>query len=110
MGMAYLGSTASAPNPPIRIGGVVGGVVNTASTGSGGGQLWLWDSSNGTTDALAANYFSDAKRLGMRKGDVVIMVGCTGSTVGLVIGVLGAVTTDGACIATTGSFISSTFG
>ena len=63
----------------------------------------MFNSSNGTTDALASNYFTDAYYLGMQKGDVVIMQGCTGSTVNLVIGVLGAVTTAGAAIASTGS-------
>lgn len=108
--MAYTGTTAasSVQNPPMRIGGSVSGITQTLSTGGSGCSLWMYNSSNGTTDALVANFFTDAYRLGMRKGDVVIMQGCTGTTVNLVIGVLGAVTTDGACIGSTGSMLSST--
>ena len=110
--MAYLGTTQSSTivNPPIRLAGAMGGTLQTASTGGDGGQLWLWNSSNGTTDAVGVNtYFTDGKRIGMKKGDVIIAVGCTGTTVGLVIGVIGAVTTDGCGIASTGSIITSTF-
>lgn len=109
--MAYSGATAasSVANPPVRLGGTMSGYMNTLSTGGNGGQLWMWNSSNGTTDAFAANYFTDAFYLGMRKGDVIIMQGCTGSTVNINIGVLGAVTTNGAALASTGAFISSTF-
>lgn len=110
--MAYYSSTegSSIANPPVRIGGPIGGNLNTSSTGGAGGQLWIYNSSNGTTDTLVANFFTDAYYLGMRKGDIVICQGCTGSTVNILIGVLGAVTTAGACIGSTGSFISSTFG
>lgn len=107
----YSGATAasSIANPPVRIGGTISGYMNTLSTGGNGGQLWLYNSSNGSTDALAANYFTDAYYLGMRKGDVIIMAGCTGTTVNLLMGVLGSVTTAGGAIASTGAIISSTF-
>lgn len=109
--MAYFGTTAasSVRNEPARLAGTMGGTFNTASTGGTGGQLWMWNSSNGTTDAFAANYFVDALKLGMKKGDIIMMQGCTGTTVNLLIGVLGAVTSDGAALASTGSFISSSF-
>lgn len=110
--MAYYSSTeaSSISNPPVRIGGPIGGNLNTTSTGGAGGQMWIYNSSNGTTDTLVSNFFTDAQALGMRKGDLVFCVGCTGSTVNIVMGVLGTVSTLGACIGSTGSFISSTFG
>ncbi len=110
--MSYSGATAasSLANPPVLLAAAVGGKVNTTSTGGNGSQLWMYNSSNGTTDTLVSNFFTDAYYLGMRKGDVVIAQGCTGSTVNILIGVLGAVSTAGAAIASTGAFISSTFG
>ena len=98
--MAYNGTTAasSLQNPPLRIAGGVGG-VNTISTATGGGRgVWLYNSSNGTTEMSSANFFVDAYYLGMKQGDLVIGVSNTGSSSQCFMGVLGAVTTDGACI------------
>lgn len=112
--MAYSGTTAasSVANPPIKVsqGGLGRINAQTASTGGTGIQMWMYNSSNGTTDMFASNYFTDAYYLGMSQGDLVFCVCCTGSTVGIVIGVLGAVTTAGAALASTGSMITSTFG
>ena len=82
MGMAYAGSTATSPNPPVRIGGSMSGKQpNTTSTGGTGCQLWMYNSSNSTTHPLASNFFSDAKYIGMNEDDVVICQGSTGSFV-----------------------------
>jgi hypothetical protein len=115
--MSYNGSTAGSTlaNPPILMAGIIGGrVLNNGSTigGTGegsGGQLWLYTSTDSSTAPFTANYFTDAKRLGMRAGDVVMQVGATGSTFGISLNVLGAVSTAGAAYASTGSQISSTY-
>lgn len=109
--MSYSGATAasSLANPPIRIGGGMGG-VNKVSTGTGGGrQLWLYNSSNGTTQLQDANFFTDALYLGMQAGDMIQGVCATGSSICVYVGVIGAVTSDGAAIASTGGSMTSTF-
>ncbi len=115
--MAYNGSTAGSTlaNPPVLMfSGMGGRVLNNGSTlgGTGAGmglQMWLYSSTDSSTAPLAANYFTDAKALGMKAGDVVLHVGATGSTVGVSVNVLGAVSTSGAAYASAGSQISSTF-
>lgn len=115
--MAYNGSTAGSTlaNPPILMFAAVGGkVLNNGSTlgGTGAGmgaQLWMYTSTDSSTAPFASNYFTDAYYLGMRAGDVVLQVGATGSTVGVSLGVIGAVTTSGAAYASSGAQISSTF-
>ena len=60
--------------------------------------------------ASIANYFSDAKSLGMKQGDVVICVSMTSSVSSsqvLMLGTVGAVSTAGTQLSTF-SFISST--
>lgn len=110
--MAYSGSTAAstAANPPILIGG---GLVKSvsASTVTLSRQLWMYASTDSTTLAMGANYFTDAYYIGMRQNDVVIHTwqSSVGSSQVLQIATLGAVTTAGAAL-TTGSMISSTFG
>ncbi len=116
--MAYNGSTAgsTAANPPILMFSAMGGkVLNNGSTinGAGGGagaQMWLYTSTDSSTAPFAANYFTDAKALGMRGGDVVLQVGATGSTLGVALSVLGTVSTAGAAYGSSGAQISSTFG
>lgn len=115
--MAYNGSTAGSTlaNPPVLMfSGMGGRVLNNGSTlgGTGAGmglQMWLYSSTDSSTAPFAANYFTDAKALGMKAGDVILQVGATGSTVGVSIAVLGAVTTSGAAYASSGAQISSTF-
>lgn len=115
--MAYNGSTAGSTlaNPPILMFSAVGGkVLNNGSTlgGTGAGMganMWLYTSTDSSTAPFTASYFTDAYFLGMRAGDVVLQVGATGSTIGVSLNVLGAVTTAGAAYASTGAQISSTF-
>lgn len=109
--MAYSGATAasSLANPPMRVAGGLGG-VSQASTASGGGRgIWFYNSSNGSTELQGANFFTDAFYLGMQRGDLLLFVGATGSSVFCGMGVIGAVTTAGAAIASTGGSLSSTF-
>lgn len=116
--MAYNGSTASSTlaNPPMLMASGLGGrVLNNGSTinGTGGGagaQIWMYTSTDSSTAPFTANYFTDAKYLGMRGGDIVFQVGATGSTLGCSMSVLGTVSTAGAAYASSGAQISSTFG
>jgi len=108
--MAYSGSTAasSLANPPVRIGGAMTNACNTLSTGGSGAQLWLYNSSHSSTQLTDANFFTDAYYLGMKKGDVLMFCGSTGSSAAVGMGILGAVTTDGAALSSTGGIVSST--
>lgn len=108
--MAYHGTTAasSLSNPPIKLISGVGN-YNYQSTGHGGGrQVWLYNSSNATSDVQAANFFTDAKYLGMRQGDIILGTVATGSSVSFYAGVISSVTTAGANLASSGGFLSST--
>lgn len=109
--MAYNGATAasSVANPPIQIARGIGGTCNTLSTGGNGIGLWLYNSSNGSTQLQDSNFFTDAYYLGMKKGDMLLFAGCTGSSAFSGLGVIGAVTTNGAAIASTGASLTSTF-
>lgn len=108
--MAYSGTTAasSVSNPPVRLVGTVGGGLNTLSTAGTGGSLWLYNSSHSSTQLTDTNFFTDAYYMGMRQGDLVFFCGSTGSSAGVGFGILGAVTTSGAALASTGGIVSST--
>lgn len=110
--MSYSGSTSTSPNPPILIARGLGNqlAANSTSVANGNG-LWLYNSSNLTTDMTVANFFTDAKALGMRTGDTLIaQTFSTQSSTGhiLVIGMITGVSTSGANLSTGGS-ITSTF-
>jgi len=114
--MPYSGSTAGSTltNPPIQlVRGVGGPIVNNGSTRGTGTGLWFYTSTMSATEASSGTnsgtFFTDAYYLGMKNGDVIIMVGSTGSTVGITMGVIQGVSTSGAYLST-GSMISSTFG
>ena len=70
--MAYYGTTASSSlsNPPINLMSVLGGINNA----SGGRSFWLYTSADTTGTVAAANYFTDAKVLGMSEGDPIVVV------------------------------------
>lgn len=121
--MSYSGSTAGSTlaNPPVLISSAMvktvlnnGSTVNGAAKGSGA-QLWLYTSTNSATEASSGTnsggFFADAYYLGMKNGDVVIMVGATAATtLGLAIGVIQGITSTGAGgYMSTGSQVSSTF-
>lgn len=118
--MAYSGSTASSSvaNPPRKIvDGIAGNQGTTGLTtapsapGAQGGAVWVYSSTNLTTDIVASGFFSDGKYLGMRPGDIVIgaQFSSAGSSVQSFIGVVTGVSTAGASLST-GSLITSTFG
>ena len=110
--MAYLGTTAasSIQNPPRIV-----APMDVARIGSSAGpiaaRLWVYASTGtNSTDPFTSNYFVDAYYIGMKQGDIVMYshkntTVATSSIVGM--GVVGAVSTDGACL-TTFSFMTST--
>lgn len=113
--MAYYGSTqlSSLANPPVQLARGIGGNANTLGSSVGGTALWLYSSSNSATEASSGTnsgtFFTDAYYLGMKSGDVMMMVCSTGSSVGFAIGVIGGVSTGGAYMST-GSQTNSTAG
>lgn len=111
--MAYAGSTASAAtaNPPRLVNSALWGERSTtvfSSTVVNGQQLWLHNSTDSSTDFITASYFTDAFYIGMKQGDIIMGAVCTGSSVSVYVGVIGAVTTAGAAIASSGGHLSST--
>lgn len=107
--MAYKGTTelSSVANPPRCLtAGMWGKRSTTVLPSSVGGQnLWLYNTTESCTDLVTANFFTDAKKLGMREGDLIMGTFTTGSTVSAYMGVIGAVTTNGANIASSGGQI-----
>jgi fructosamine-3-kinase len=73
-----------------------------------GQNLWLYNTTDGTTEMVAAAYFLDAFYLGMREGDVIMGAICTGTSQTFYAGVVGPVTTAGGGMASTNAFVSST--
>lgn len=128
--MAYFGSTqlSSIANPPRALvmpfatNPTIAGSTQFLSTqgstaannanapGGGGGGLWVYTSTNLTTDLTAVNFFSDGFYLGMRAGDLVQGSEFTslGSSVITFQGSITSVSTAGASM-TTGSLMTSTF-
>lgn len=73
-------------------------------------QMWLYNSTNLTTDMTAAGFFSDGVSLGMRPGDVVIGTQYTsaGSSVITFQASVASITTAGAASLSTGGMLTST--
>lgn len=108
--MAYAGTTAATPNPPILIASGLGIGRGSSILTGGNKQVWMYNSTNLTTDLTAANFFSDGWYLGMRPGDIVI--GCqytsAGSSVVSFVGIISSASTAGAALSTSG-LMTSTF-
>lgn len=110
--MAYLGTTAasSISNPPRCLQPQDVGRIGS-SAGPIAGRLWTYTSTGAnSSDPFTASYFVDAYYIGMKEGDIVIYshrnsTVTTSQIVGM--GILGAVTTAGACLSTF-SFMTST--
>ena len=108
--MAYSGSTAATPNPPICVTGGIGkGRGSSALTGQNK-SLWMYISSDASTDIVASNYFTDGWYLGIRPGDVLLGTQYTtaGSSVITFQASFATVTTAGASLST-GGLMTSTF-
>lgn len=119
--MAYQGTTAasSVANPPRllipRMGGLPASTALSTAVGQNpyreqAGGVWLYSSSHGSTATMDTNFFTDAKRLGIQPGDVLMGFQWTtlGSSTVLYMGVFTAVSTAGANLSTGGT-ITSTF-
>lgn len=128
--MSYFGTTqaSSIANPPRMVSApfasnapVTGSTAFLSTQGStaayanapggNGGSLWVYSSTNLTTDIVAANFFSDGFYLGMKPGDIVMGSQFTsaGSSVITFQGSVQSVSTAGASLST-GSLMTSTFG
>lgn len=107
--MAYKGSTelSSVANPPRCLTAGMWGVRSTTVLPSsiGGQNLWLYNTTDSCTDLVTANFFTDAFYIGMRQGDLVMGAFTTGSSVSGYMGVMGAVTTAGGALASSGAQI-----
>lgn len=112
--MAYAGTTAGTTltNPLVEMYSVMHGRLfnsSSAATG-GGGKVWLYNSTNLTTDMTVASFFIDAFYVGAKQGDIVmgVQASSAGSTTQIVyVGALGAVSTSGAALSTGGTMTST---
>ena len=94
MAGTYYSSTFSSTssNPPIHVMGGLGRQSTGQETGSlgwlHGNKVWFYSSTNGSSDCAVANFFTDAVKLGMSPGDIVLGVTASGGTtdVGVVTG------------------------
>lgn len=109
--MAYKGSTelSSVANPPRAIIAGMWGIRSTTVLPSsvGGQNVWFYNTTDSSTDLVTANWFTDGFYLGMRQGDLIMGSFTTGSSVSAYMGVIGAVTTAGCAIASSGGQIRS---
>lgn len=107
--MAYKGSTelSSVANPPRCLTAGMWGVRSTTVLPSsvGGQNLWLYNTTESCTDLVTTGFFTDGKTLGMKEGDLIMGTFTTGTTVSAYMGVIGAVTTNGCAIASSGGQI-----
>jgi len=113
--MSYVGSTAASTvaNPPSRVDNALLSQRNIRESTSvaSGGSLWVYNSTNLTTDVCGSGFFSDADELGMRNGDILIAASySTQSSTShvLMIGMIAFDSTTGASLSTGGT-ITSTF-
>ena len=109
--MAYAGTTAASTvtNPPLAFGPPALGGVNPNTTEAYSGlRVWLYNSTHSSSQLLDTAFFTDAYYIGMKQGDIVFGTQNTGSSIGVFMGVLGAVTTAGAALASSGGVMSST--
>ena len=113
--MAYSGTTAasSVANPPSRVshGSLTQRSIRESTSVAEGKSLWMYNSTNLTTDVGDSSFFSDAARLGMRNGDVMIVAShSTESSTGhiLLIGMIAFDSTSAASLSTANGFFSST--
>lgn len=109
--MTYRGTTAASTltNPPMAMfAPALGGINRNTTEAYAGRRLWLYNSTHGTTEIMTTGFFTDAYYMGMKQGDIVLGFSNTGSSVAVFMGVIGAVTTNGAAIASTGGYLSST--
>ena len=112
--MGYQGSTelSSIANPPRCLGGanMWGKRSTTVLTSSKvvGQNVWLYNTTDGSTELISNTYFTDGYYIGMRPGDLIFGSIDTGTSATMYGGVIGPVTTAGCGISSTNAYISST--
>ena len=111
--MAYRGSTelSSVSNTPRCLtAGMWGSRSTSVITSSSvlGQNLWLYNTTDGSSEMISTTYFTDGFYLGMKEGDLVMGAIDTGSSKSVFMGVIGVVTTAGCGIRSTGGVLSST--
>ena len=111
MGMAYKGTTelSSDANPPRALFSGMWGArsTNVLPSSVGGQNLWLYNTTDGSSSLVGTTFFIDGLVLGMKEGDIIMGAGTTGSSVNVYVGVIGPVTTDGCGVASTGGMLGS---
>lgn len=102
----------STGNPPMLISRA--GLAPTNNVGStsvaNGMGLWMYNSTNLSTDMAVSNFFSNARELGMRNGDVMLAsIHSTESSTGHIMsmGILTGVSSSGANLSTGGTMTST---
>lgn len=100
MAASYQGTTAasSVSNPAMDVTAQLGGGGNQTSPGN---RIWIYNSTNTSTEFTAVNFFSDGYYLGMKPGDVVIGVytsSAGSTTITPYLAAVGAVSTSGATL------------
>lgn len=115
MALTYVGTSAgSTGNPPIEIAGGMGGGFQypylTASTVAApynvtGNKIWSWASTSVVSDLVALNSVNDGYQLGIKPGDVLIMVSASAGSTTPILGL--GVFAWPATAATTGICLSS---
>lgn len=114
--MAYKSSTnaSSVANPPKLLVPSIGAFAASSAFSSAavqrqyGGALWHYVSTHSSTAVIAANFFSDGKKLGMKVGDAVwgVQFSTAGSSGKVYHGTVKTVSTSGATLS--GSILFST--
>ena len=77
--MAYQGSTAGSTvsNPPFMISSWLAGSTNSGSTDARAWKQFAYRSTHTQALVAATGFFTDGKKLGMRLGDSVLVIGAT---------------------------------
>jgi hypothetical protein len=116
--MAYFSSTeaSSIANPPVR---VTGGFADYNPTSTAlstdvpgskqGGNLWFYNSTNSSTQAMDTDFFTDALDLGIKPGDAMygIYYSSAASSIVTYFGGFSGVSTSGASLSTGGTMTST---
>ena len=109
--MAYKGSTSlsSDANPPRAMFAGMWGArsTNVLPSTLGGQNVWLYNTTDGSSATIDANWFVDGFFLGMKEGDLIMGAATTGSSVSFYAGVIGPVTTAGCNVNSTGAMVGS---
>lgn len=112
--MSYTGTTATSPNPPrCAVPAMSGPLANSSTSIAGrGAQLWIYNTSDGSTNLMNTGYFTDGKQLGMRLGDMLMALCWTTESATGHITVMGALITTNSTAGwnlSTGGTLTSTF-